>query len=234
MKVKIKIKEVLSWIGTALLIFMMAAVVGAQEAKEVKTRYNKTSFNLFHTDISLDMFLIANPGYQKSDETSWVEFVRDKFEYGRIWAPEPEKLAMSERTLSHMGAVLVTSPANDCATAPRLLFLKSSDRKNDDSSFKLFAFEYNVCDTTGLLSPKDMLDRYIAKYGMYELKDYDRDMVVYTNVTERYKVGVRVFTEGGESQGLTITVVDDKVFGDTYRSWRGALRRADENILVSF
>ena len=163
---EIKIKAIIGWIGTALLIFALAVVVGAEEKKEVKIRTNKTAFNLFHTATSLEMFLIANPDYQKSDETDWVEFVKDKFDYSRIWAPKPEKMAISKRTISRVGAVLVTSPKNDCGTAPRLLFLKSSDKRNDDSSFNLFAFEYNVCDTTGLLSPEEMIDTYIAKYGM--------------------------------------------------------------------
>jgi len=231
---KNKIGVVLGWIGTAFLIFAMAAVVGAGEKNGVNQRYNKTSFGSFHTAISLDMFLISNPGYKKAEETSWVEFSKDKFDFSRIWAPQPEKMATSHRTLSHIGSIMVTSAQNDCGKSPRLLFLKSSDTKNDDSSFKLFAFEYNICDTTGLLSPEDMIDRYIAKYGMYELKDYDRNMIVYTNVTERYKVGARPFVRKEKRQGLTVTVVDDKIFENVYRSWRGALRKADKSVMASF
>ncbi|VAX18352.1 hypothetical protein MNBD_NITROSPINAE03-185 [hydrothermal vent metagenome] len=230
---KNKVGAIIGWIGTAFLILAMAAVVGAGEKKDTVKRYNKTSFGQFRTAVGLDMFLKANPGYKKSDETGWVEFVRDRFDYGKIWAPAPEKMVMSKRTLSHMGAVLVTSAENACGTAPRLLFLKSSDTKKGDSSFELFAFEYNICDTTGLLSPEDMVDRYIAKYGMYEQKDYDRNMIVYTNVTERYKVGARPFSGKENERGLTVTVVDDKIFENVYRSWRGALRKADKSISTS-
>ncbi len=222
-------------IAVALLALAFAAPgAGAEEKKEARVRDNKVAFGSFHTAQDLAVFLVSHPGYQKSDETGWIKFNENKFDYGRIWAPEPSSLPVSTRTVSHIKVVLVTSPGNECATAPRLLFLKAPETASGASIFRLFAYEYNICDNTNMLNPDDMLKQYIAKYGMYDKKDYDRNMIIYNNVTGGYRLGARTFEGEGEKRGLTITVVDDEVFSDIYRLWRGVLRLADNKIRSSF
>jgi hypothetical protein len=98
----------------------------------------------------------------------------------------------------------------------------------------MFSYEYNVCDATGLLSTDDMILQYMSKYGVHDARDYARNMIVYNNVRGELRVGVKPMEGAKDRAGVTITVVNDKVFREVYQSWRSLLRTADKRMKDEF
>ncbi|VAX17772.1 hypothetical protein MNBD_NITROSPINAE01-10, partial [hydrothermal vent metagenome] len=113
---------------------------------------------------------------------------------------------------------------------PRLMFLTGPGK----SSAGLYAYEFTICDNSKLLNPETVMDQYIAKYGMYDVKDYDRNMIIYNGVQERYRVAVSPLTGQKDEVGLTITIVDNEVFKSKYREWRLELKKAAKTVQKLF
>ncbi len=197
---------------------------------EMEPRENRVVFGSFHTGQDMRLFNASHTGYTKAEEVDWIKFNADIFDYTKIWAPLPEKRALARRTLSHIKVIEMTKGKQACQSSPRSLFLKSPGAGGKLSVFRLYAYEFIICDNTKLLSPDDMIKQYVDKYGMYDEKDFDRKMIIYKNVLNRYRLGIRPYYGDKGESGLVMTVVDDDVFTETYIAWRGTLRTANEKI----
>jgi len=203
-------------------------------ADEMTLRENRVVFGSFHTGQNIRLFNTSHTGYTKSKEVDWLKFNADISDYKRIWAPLPEKSVLSRRTLSHIKVIEMTKEKQACQSSPRSLFLKSPGAGGKLSTSRLYAYEFIICDNTKLLTPDDMMRQYVDKYGMYDEKDFDRKMIVYNNVLNRYRLGIRPYYGDKDGNGLVVTIVDNDVFTDTYIAWRGTLRTANEKIKTLF
>lgn len=215
------------------LLFVMAHSAQAQQANEKTVeRHNKVRFGKARTGQSMVIFESLAAGYAKSDEQSWVTFAGDIFNHGRVWAPSPAGISVSPRTAEKISVVVMTSATKACGAIPRSLFLKFPG--GSSVPYRLYAYEFIVCDETNLLRPQDMVNQYISKYGMYDEKDYDRSMAIYNNVTKNYRVGVSPLEMEEGRAGMLISVVDEDVFRDVYLAWQMALRSADARTQTRF
>lgn len=205
---------------------MAASLSFAQEKTEAKERYNKVSYGEIKTGRTISSVMTEQAPYKKGESASWTDFTSTEPEE-RIWAPAPEDMSVSRSVASHITITTARTQAPRCGEASRMLFVSSPA---DGPNGRLYAYEFVACDTTGLLTPQIMLDQYIAKYGMYDKKDYDLDMIIYNNVHGRYRVGVRPFTSQDNRAGIVITVVDDDVYRDVYEKTLSSLRKAFETV----
>ncbi|MBI4665382.1 MAG: hypothetical protein HY751_03105 [Nitrospinae bacterium] len=219
------------------IFFMVIATTAMAADKPVKIRQNRVDFGPFTPGAPL--FLETAPALKDSGQTNWLKFTKDADKLS-VWAPAPEDIKISERIAAKIPVMTVTSPEQGCGSAPRLLFLSgpvaavtTAAETKPAATGKLYSYEYVVCDPSGLLTPESMTDQYISKYGMYDGKDYDRQMIFYKNVQGHYRVGVRPFT-GGDRAGLMVTVVDENVFREVYQQWRGVIRSASKRVLSEF
>ncbi|MBI5814969.1 MAG: hypothetical protein HZB29_05100 [Nitrospinae bacterium] len=206
-----------------LALFVLTLPAGAAENKPAKVRNNRVDFGPYVTGMALS--LAAAPGYKDSAKVTWEAYSKES-DRKSVWALAPEDVSIAENIVSRMPVLVVNAPAIGCDMAPRLMFLVDPAAGAGEGSGKLFAYEYNVCDTSGMLNTEMMMDQYIAKYGMYDRKDYDRKMIVYHNVMKKYRVGVRPLEGVAGKVGLTITVLGDEVFRSAYQNWRAAIRTA--------
>ncbi len=97
----------------------------------------------------------------------------------------------------------------------------------------LYSYRYLICAGDPLVSPVRFLDKYMEKYGIYDVKDYDRNQHVYYGVQGRYEVRVRPVKEGNLA-ALEIGVADNAVFVEAYKAWRARLRGAEESVKEKF
>ncbi len=216
-------------------ILLVTALISASGAGEPKPRFNRVSFGPVEPGQTLKLFLGSSKGYKKSDPVKWIEFVKPD-DVTRIWTPVPADMPLSQRALGRIPVIEVSGPEQKCGSTPRLVFLAGPPERGgspgqEGSAPSLFAYEHIICDTTGLVPPDVMVDQYIAKYGMYDAKDYDRNQVVYNNVRKRYRVGVRPFVSKGEGPGgIVVTVVDEAIFREKYLAWRATMQGATRRV----
>lgn len=213
-------------IGALLAVLFISALALAEDKP---VRQNKVEFDLMTTGQRLEVFLTAWPQYTKSEPVSWEAFTKNPFDYARMWTPFPEDEYLPGRIAKALDVVTLTASAPACDMAPRVLFIRSAG-----GGYHLYAFEFNVCDATGMLTPAEMVQQYIAKYGVFDVKDYDRQMIVYRNVKTQYAVGARPVTLEGSRTALTVTVADMNTFKRALRSWRLALSTAEAVVKNDF
>jgi hypothetical protein len=219
------------------IIFSLAILISLcgpslAQGKQVKQRENRTDFGFFKA--GMNIFLEKSPGYKESSKLVWRDYVRAD-DPKNIWASAPAGFFISERISAKMPVIVVTSPDQGCDTAPRLMFISGPPaRGQSQPGGTLFSYEYNLCDTTGLLSTDDMILQYMSKYGVHDTRDYARNMIVYNNVRGELRVGVKPMEGAKDRAGVTITVVNDKVFREVYQSWRSLLRTTDKRVKDEF
>ncbi len=202
----------------ALLILSTAAIAGERE--------NRVRYGDFRTGEGLQTFLIAHAGLERGKGESWTSFSRRENE---IWAPAPEKRSLSSVILDKMKVHTISTKDNRCGASPRQVFLERSNGKAE-----MYAYEFNICDSSGLIDPVSSVEQYIRKYGMYDSKNYDRDMVIYDNVKKRFRVGAHPYNSENGVSGATVTIVDSVVFDEVYADWKVALRKAAERLRMRF
>lgn len=218
------------------IIFSLAVMISLSgpslaQDKQAKPREIRTDFGFYKAGMSI--FLETSPNYRESSKLVWRDYIRLN-DPKNIWAAAPAGFFVSDRISAKMPVIVVTSPDQGCDTAPRLMFISGPPRGQNQPGGTLFSYEYNVCDNTGLLSTDDMIVQYMTKYGVHDAKDYARNMIVYNNVRGELRVGVKPMEGGKDRAGITITVVDDKVFREVYQSWRSLLRTADKRVKDEF
>ncbi len=216
-------------IKSFFIVLICASVITTGVAAYALEKDNRIQFGSVTTGESLNAFIKLNKGYTKADPESWLKFSSANAKDG-MWAPAPDKDVYSNRVLSKLSTIVVSTQKPECGKVSRLLYLGSPPRPKGKPDITLYAYEYILCDITGFVSSSFMLDQYISKYGMYDLKDYDRGLVVYNDVKKRFRVGVKPYTADKEKAGLAITIVDNQVFRDKYLSWRIALKEAYKTV----
>lgn len=97
----------------------------------------------------------------------------------------------------------------------------------------LYSYRYLICAGDPLVSPVRFLDKYFEKYGLYDVKDFDRNQHIYYGVQGRYEVRVRPVKEGNLA-ALEIGVADNAVFTEAYKAWRARLRSSEEAVKEKF
>lgn len=209
--------------AVALIVLSLASAAAAADGKDApRERANNVRFGGVRTGMSVSNFVREGEPYRKAESMAWLAFQRlDQAE--RIWAPPPEGMALSGKVLSLMMVTPVAGARPACSSAPRMLFVSGPP---GGPGVRLYAYEYMICDASGLLDPGILIDQYITKYGIYDWKDYDLDMIVYKNVQKRYRVGARPAVSEDGRAAIVVTVVDNDVFKDAYFAWRRALRKA--------
>ncbi|MBF0291858.1 MAG: hypothetical protein HQK86_06830 [Nitrospinae bacterium] len=219
------------------IIFSMAVVLSLSgpsfaQAKQAKEREIRTDFGFFKA--GMNIFLEKSPGYKESSKLAWSDYLKAG-DPKNIWATAPAGFFVSDRIATKLPVIVVTSPDQGCDTAPRLLFLAGPPTSGPNQpGGTLFSYEYNVCDTSGLLSSDEMIFQYMTKYGVHDAKDYGRNMIVYNNVRGGLRVGVRPMEGAKDRAGITITVVNDNAFRDVYQLWRSLLRKSDKRAREEF
>lgn len=219
------------------IIFSLAFILSLSgsslaQDKQAKLRENRTDFGFYTAGMSI--FLENSPSYKESSKLVWRDYVKAN-DPKNIWAAAPAGLSVSDRIAAKIPVIVVTSPDQGCETAPRLMFISGApSRGQNQPGGTMFSYEYNVCDTTGLLSTDDMILQYMSKYGVHDTRDYARNMIVYNNVRGELRVGVKPMEGAKDRAGVTITVVNDKVFREVYQSWRSLLRTADKRMKEEF
>jgi len=209
------------------MAFLMAAALilagqaFAEDKKPAKQRTNRVEFGSYMTGLTIEL---ASAAYKDAPRTNWLKYSAPQ-EKNNVWVAAPADMVMAENVASRIPVIATAAPTAGCGMAPRLIFLAGPSQTAAVSG-KLYAYEYNICDTSGLLSTDMMMDQYISKYGVYDEKDYDRKMIIYNNVSGKYRVGVRPLSGVNDKTGITVTVIDDSVFRDTYGQWRMAVRKA--------
>ena len=217
-------------IGALLAVIFVPLFAFAQEKP---IRLNKVEFDLMTTGQRLEAFLSAYPHFAKSAPVSWEAYTKNPFDYTRMWTPLPEGEYLPNRIAKTLDVVTLTASAPSCDMPPRVLFIRGADG-GGYGGYYLYAFEYNVCDITGMLTPAEMVQQYIAKYGVFDAKDYDRQMIIYRNVKSQYAVGARPATLEGNKTAITVTVADENVLKRALRSWRLALSTAEAVVKNDF
>ncbi|MGK7345588.1 MAG: hypothetical protein ACNS63_07245 [Candidatus Nitrospinota bacterium M3_3B_026] len=215
----------------ALIVLSIAATANAVDGEETTgERANNVRFGGVRTGMSVSNFIREGEPYRKAESMAWVKF-ETLGQAGRIWAPAPEGMTLSRNVLSLMTVTPVSGSRPACSSTPRMLFVSGPP---GGPGARLYAYEYMICDSSGLLNPGILIDQYITKYGIYDWKNYDLDMIVYKNVLGRYRVGARPAVSEDGRAAIVITVVDDDVFKEAYFAWRRALREAYTSIRDRF
>lgn len=220
-----------------IIILSLAVILSipgpsSAQAKQVKQREMRTDFGFFKAGMSI--FLENSPGYKESSKLAWQDYVKAD-DPKNIWAAAPAGFFVSDRIAAKLPVIVVTSPDQGCDTAPRLMFLAGPPAQGQNQAGgTLLSYEYNVCDTTGLLSADEMIFQYMTKYGVHDAKDYGRNMIVYNNVQGGLRVGVKPMEGAKDRAGITITVVNDNAFREVYQSWRSLLRKTDKRVREEF
>jgi hypothetical protein len=148
-----------SALGLVIVVSLLTfghAIAQEKEKKE-KTHNNRVEYSTFSTGLDLELFLNSYEGYGKSEATPWAKFTEDSLDLKRIWAPLPRNTPLARQVVDMMSVTKVTSSNAECGIAPQLLFINSSN-----GASKMFAYEYNICDQSGLLNSKAIMDQYMA------------------------------------------------------------------------
>lgn len=216
----------------ALAVILSISGFSSAQTKQVKQREMRTDFGFYKAGMSI--FLENSPGYKESSKLVWRDYLKAD-DPKNIWAASPAGFFVSDRVASKLPVIMVTSPDQGCDTAPRLMFLAGPPgRGQNQPGGTLFSYEYNLCDTTGLLSADEMIFQYMSKYGVHDAKDYARNMIVYNNVRGDLRVGVKPMEGAKDRAGITITVVNDNAFREVYQLWRSLLRKSDKRAREEF
>lgn len=207
-------------LSLTLALLLPTAPSRAAEEEPV-VRENRVTYDLYRTKQTYDDFRLRFPTFSGAEPVSWEEFISPA-STPSIWAPAPDAVYVPTLPRRHMTARLLTAqPA--CDDASQALFLKDADGKE-----RLYAYVYHVCDRSGLLTPGGLQTQYLYKYGMYDEKVFDRDMILYKNVRKAFRVGVEPWSSPDGMAGVAITVIDDELFDQTVTSWKVLIKRTYE------
>ncbi len=187
-------------------------------AKTSPTHENRTEYGHLKTMLGQEKFEQLYDEFSKGK----LEDLHSKVSAGknRIFVTIPKKATRSDRIEKNIRAVTYTATKNSCSAPARLLFLHTADGKKS-----LYAYEYLICDDSGLLSPGKIVDKYLARYGMYDRRDYENNLYIYDNVGRYRHVAIKPISIDGKS-ALRITVTDDRAYKNAYDSWKEKIGNA--------
>ncbi|MBF0169670.1 MAG: hypothetical protein HQK87_01050 [Nitrospinae bacterium] len=204
-----------------LALLLPATAQAADKEAKPPMRENRVVYDLYRTEQSYEDFRLHFPQFTGGEPVSWGEFNAPTATPG-IWAPAPQEVHVPSLPSKHMKVRLVSTDER-CDSASRALFLIDADGKE-----RLYAYVYHACDRSGLLTSAGIQTQYLYKYGMYDEKIFDREMILYRNVRDRYRVGVAPWNSPDGAAGVAITVIDDTLFSSTLTSWKVLIKRTYE------
>ncbi len=205
----------------AVTLLAPALAMAAEDEKKPTPRENRVIYDLYRTKQTYHDFRLHFPQFTGAEPVSWGQFSAPTATHD-IWAPAPPEIYVPTLPARHMTARLVATEAR-CDNASQALFLKDAVGRE-----RLYAYVYQACDRSGLLTPRGLQTQYLYKYGMYDEKIFDREMILYKNVREGYRVGVAPWRSPDGAAGVSITVIDDALFHETVTSWKVLIKRTYE------
>lgn len=187
-------------------------------ANTVSGHANRTEYGNIKTMLTQEKFERSYSGFSKGK----VENLQRKISAGKnsVFITIPKTAPRSERIEKNIRTVTYSAPKKSCSAPAQLLFLHTAD-----GAESLYAYEYLICDDSGLLSPEKIVDKYLARYGMYDRRDYENNLYIYDNVGKYRHVAIKPISIDGKS-ALQITITDDRAYINAYDSWKEKIRNA--------
>ena len=212
---------------TALLLLAPAAFAPAEETAPVHE--NRTVYGNLSTGLREVHFAARFPGFKEAVTGRFRALeIRSDTDF-TINLKRPAKPELLDLYLE-MIPVRFLRPKDTlaCNSVVEAVFLGRPVDRRGKTVETLYSYSYLVCADSRLLSSNRLLDEYMEKYGNYDVKDYDRNQIVYQNVKGQYEVRVKPVTSSSQRPGLIITVTDEKLLKHAYDAWRGKLRAAEK------
>jgi hypothetical protein len=217
--------------ATPVVLTIIACLVsfasGAPAAAPVAAQHdNKTDYLSISTGSDMAGFKAQYPGFSEKETGSFLELEKraalDKAMAFYFRRPKDKKFF--DRFVRHITVKTFAAKANQCNFPTDAVSLSTGS--GDKTEDKLYSYSFLVCADDPQVTPARMLDKYVEKYGLYDVKDWDREQYVYYKVKSRYKVMVKPLKTGATAS-LLITVVDDELFAQAYTDARFRLRKAE-------
>lgn len=189
-------------------------------------RENKVDYLSLPTGTDWERFNAAYPGFAEKTAGTFFDLEKKAKTDFTLTIKRPRGFDGFDRFIRRIPvAIAALGGTERCGKPVEGTFLavphKGGDRR------VLYSYRYLVCADDPLVSPVRFLDKYMEKYGLYDVKDFDRNQHTYYGVQGRYEVRVRPVKEG-KLAALEIGVADNAVFNEAYKAWRARLRSSEE------
>ena len=212
-----------------LILLTYTAFASAAEVKET-LHDNRTVYADLSTGLQAVHFAGRFPGFKEAVTGLYRMLeIRSDTDF-TINIKSDAKLGLLERYLERI-PVRFLRPADTiaCDSVVEAVFLGHPPDRRGKTPEALYSYSYLACADSTMISSNRLLDKYMEKYGNYDVKDYDRNQIVYQNVKGQYEVRVKPVTSSSKMPGLVITVTDEKLLKHTYDAWRRKLRAAEKS-----
>jgi hypothetical protein len=212
---------------------ILAALFAASPAvfAESPARANKVDYLKVSPGDKMETFNSRYSGFAVKSSSNFLELEkRTALDYA-IFVRRPKGAVFFDRFVRVIPAKIHSAPQPGQCDAPSEAVSLTMAETGEEV---LYAYSFTACADDPLVSPGRFLDKYMERYGSYDEKDYDRGQHVYNNVNSRYQVRVKPVALPSKISALIITVIDEKVFNDAYRSARVKLRDAEETTREKF
>ncbi len=209
-----------------------APAVNAEEKPAPSSRDNKVDYLSLPTGTEWERFNAVYTGFAEKPAGGFFDLEQKAKTDFTLTIKRPRGFDGFDRFIRRIPVIIATlGGADRCGKPVEGIFL-AVPRKNGERRV-LYSYRYLVCAGDPLVSPVRFLDKYMEKYGLYDVKDFDRNHHIYYNVQGRYEVRVRPVKEGNLA-ALEIGVADNAVFTEAYKAWRARLRGAEESVKEKF
>ncbi len=204
----------------------------AAQQPAAPTHDNKVDYLSLPTGAEWEHFNATYPGFADKTAGGFFDLEQKAKTDFKLTIKRPRGFDGFDRFIRRMPATIAALGGTErCGKPVEGIFLavphKGGDRR------VLYSYRYLICADDALVSPVRFLDKYMEKYGLYDVKDFDRNEHIYYGVQGRYEVRVRPVKEG-KVAALEIGVADNAVFIEAYKAWRARLRGAEESVKEKF
>lgn len=209
-----------------------APAVAATTQPAPPPRENKVDYLAIPTGADWEAFNAAYPGLAEKMAGGFFDLENKAKTDFTLTIKRPRGFDGFDRFIRRIPTTIVTlGGTGRCGKPVEGVFLAVP--RIDGERRILYSYRYLVCADDPLVSPVRFFDKYMEKYGLYDVKDFDRNQHIYYNVQGRYEVKIRPVKEGNVA-ALEIGVADNAVFNEAYKAWRARLRRAEESVREKF
>ncbi len=193
---------------------------------------NKIDYLSLATGAEWNQFNAAYPGLAERTAGSFYDLEKKAGTDFKLTIKRPKGFDGFDRFIRRIPATIIALGGTArCGKPVEGIFLAVPGKEGDRRV--LYSYRYLICADDPLVSPTRFLDKYMEKYGLYDVKDFDRNEHIYYGVQKRYEVRVKPVKEGNVA-ALEIGVADDQVFVEAYKAWRARLRGAEESVKEKF
>lgn len=209
-----------------IIIFLASGSVLALARPELKTIYGGLKTGSTFLDV-----IENHPGWNPAEDGAFAEYEKKKFEGGDYFLMRPKDFTTSDRIVAKMKIAFYRPASAVCGAPVEFRFLSGPPGVGADGG-RLYSYDYLICDASGEMTSRRMVEQFMDKYGMFDEKDYDRNISIYHQ--NDFTVGVRGYSAEEGVTGLLITVLNHEVFKEAYIGWRGYLRNVDSKVKNKF